>query len=153
MVAKKAGCDVTSNKDKLTDADVAILNKMYCSNAVQEKVVKSPNYPSNYPDSKDEEYKVDAGTGSVVALTFSHFTLEKSDGCAYDWVQVVDGDGSSLLAKTCGTSLPAVVKSKTQSLTVKFHSDTSDNFAGFRATWEAVKSSPPKVEFITWRTE
>ena len=58
----------------------------------------------------------------------------------YDWVQVVDGDNSILMDKKCGTTVPGKVTSKTNVMVVKFHSDSSQNRAGFRATWKKVRN-------------
>ena len=56
---------------------------------------------------------------------------------------VLDGDGSILLAKTCGTNKPAKISSKTNVANIKFHSDTSVNAKGFRAEWKAVTKTVP----------
>ena len=140
MVAKNpATCDITTGKSQLSGNDIDLINKMYCKDTVQEQAITSPNYPSNYPDNKDTDSRLTVASGSVVELTFTNFNLEDSNGCVYDWVQVVDGDNSVLMDKKCGTSLPGKVTSKTNVMVVKFHSDSSQNRAGFRATWKKVK--------------
>ena len=140
MVAKSpATCDITTGKSQLSGNDIDLINKMYCKDTVQEQAITSPNYPSNYPDNKDTDSRLTVASGSVVELTFTNFNLEDSNGCVYDWVQVVDGDNSVLMDKKCGTSLPGKVTSKTNVMVVKFHSDSSQNRAGFRATWKKVK--------------
>jgi hypothetical protein len=140
MIAKRANCDLSSPHSTLTVADISILNKMYCANSpvVQETVITSPNYPQNYPDNQYKEYRLEVTAGSVVVLKFTHFTLEDAS-CMYDWVQVVDGDTTVLMDKKCGTSLPAHVTSKTNVMVLKFHTDSSVNFAGFRAEWKKVR--------------
>merc|ERR1719153_526809 len=82
MVAKRANCDLRSPHSTLTDADISILNKMYCT-AEPENVVKSPNYPQNYPDNQDKEYRLEVATGSTVKLTFTYFELEPEPDCKY----------------------------------------------------------------------
>ena len=140
MVAKNPStCSISTGKSQLTSTDVDLINKMYCKDVVQEQAVTSPNYPSNYPDNKDAESRLTVASGSVVELTFTHFNLEEASGCVYDWVQVVDGDASVLMDKKCGTNVPGKVTSKTNVMVVKFHSDGSQNMAGFRATWKKVK--------------
>ena len=109
-------------------------------------MITSPNYPSNYPHNKDKEYKLEAGKGARVSLTFTHFALEEEEvailpggpECEYDWVKVMDGNGTELMAKACGSTLPGKVTSKTSTMVVKFHSDESVNDKGFRAQWEEV---------------
>ena len=83
-------------------------------------------------------------TGHIIEILFTDFVLEYHSSCRYDWVQVVDGDGTELLTKTCGTNKPsAAIRSKTNKATVKFHSDTSANKKGFRAEWKAVQKYVP----------
>ena len=87
---------------------------MYCDSTGNNLVV-SPNYPnSNYPDSQDKSYPMRVADGKVIEILFTDFELEASENCIYDWVTVIDGDGSTLLAKTCGNNKPsAAIKSKT----------------------------------------
>ena len=135
-------CDLTRGKSQLTQNDKDLINMMYCQGIVQDQVVTSPNYPSNYPNYQDKESRVTVATGSVVELTFTNFDLENSRNgvCIYDWVQVVDGDNSVLMEQKCGTTAPAKVTSKTNVMVVKFHSDYVVEKTGFRATWKKVRS-------------
>jgi len=145
MVAKKAGCDLSSPASTLSNADIDILKKMYCANSPAVQEVKSTNYPANYPDNEDKEFPITVADGHVISLMFTDWQIEAHASCAYDWLQVVDGDGSVLLDKTCGDTKPGKITSKTKSLKIKFFSDSSVNFKGFRAEYEAVKSAPTPV--------
>ena len=115
---------------------------MYCDNNGN-NLVTSPSYPNNYPDNQDKTYPIKVTTGQVIEILFTDFALEPHTSCEYDWVSVTDGDGSTLLAKTCGTSKPAKITSKTNVASIKFHSDTSVNAKGFRAEWKAVTKIVP----------
>ena len=75
----------------------------------------------------------------MIGMWFTDFNLEDHPSCSWDWVQVVDGDGTVLLDKSCGETRPDRITSRTNRLTVKFHSDSSENFPGFRAEYERVK--------------
>merc|ERR1719419_707808 len=145
MVSKRTDCDLQSPTSRLTDTDIELLKKMYCKDSPQEKVIMSPNHPGNYPANQDKDYPITVEDGKLVSLWFTAFKLEANPQCSYDWVQVIDGDGSVLLDKTCGDSKPAKLTSKTKSITVKFHSDNSEQFSGFRAEYEAVSSVPTPV--------
>ena len=105
----------------------------------------SPNYPSNYPDNKDATYPVSVERGKVIKLWFTDFKIEAESNCAYDWVQVVDADGTVLLEKACGMSKPKEIISRTNKLNIKFHSDANTNYAGFRAQFEPVSKSYVKA--------
>ena len=52
---------------------------------------------------------------------------------------MLDTDNSQL-AKACGTTKPAVLKSMGNKMTVVFHSDYSQVYKGFSATWKAVEA-------------
>jgi len=145
MVAKKAGCDLSSPASTLTNADVEIIRKMYCANSPTVQVVKSTNYPANYPDNEDKEYPITVDDGHVVKLTFTDLQIEDHESCAYDWLQVVDGDGTILLDRTCGDNKPPQIISKTKTVKIKFFSDSSKTGKGFRAEYDAVKSTPAPV--------
>jgi len=62
--------------------------------------------------------------------------IEPSHDCEYDSLEIYDGSrkvDSKRIAKLCGTtSLPQVVVSRESSVLIRFHSDFSVNFKGFR---------------------
>ena len=125
---------------------------MYCDSNGN-NLITSPNYPNtNYPDSQDKDYPIRVAEGKIIEILFTDFELEPEANCRYDWVMVVDGDGTELLPKTCGTNKPAApILSKTNQATVKFHSDTSENKKGFRAEWkEVAKLEPVNGGWSVW---
>ena len=70
---------------------------------------------------------------------FTHFDIEDGDDdCEYDWVQVIDGDGTELLPKSCGDQIPENFTSRTNTATVKFHSDVSETREGFRLEYSQI---------------
>ena len=100
-----------------------------------------------YDSETDEPAKVNSSDLceelGLIEILFTDFSLEPQVSCEYDWVTVLDGDGSTLLAKTCGTNKPAKISSKTNVANIKFHSDISVNAKGFRAEWKAVTKTVP----------
>lgn len=144
MIPLRKDCELHTSKSRLTETDISIIKKVYCKDdpKMLEKEIKSPNYPKNYPDNLDEEYKVEVDSGFAVALKFTTFKIEDGSfptNCDYDWVQVVDGDGTILMDKSC-TDIPPRIISKTNVLIVKFHSDGRTNEQGFMATWSKVRA-------------
>ena len=131
----------------------------------QTGLVPSPNWgQGNYPDNLDKVYPIKVAAGSTIEILFTDFMLEAPDydavSCIFDWVKVVDGDGTELLGKvlfskgsfkvvlifsrqTCGTNKPAAaVKSNTNEAKIEFHSDLNldlglQDHLGFRAEWKA----------------
>ena len=81
---------------------------------------------------------MEVGAGATIQLSFEAFDVEAESNCDYDFVKVMDSDGTTELAKLCGASLPATIKSSGNKLTVLFHSDGSVTKKGFEATWTEV---------------
>ena len=80
----------------------------------------SPNYPGNYPYNLKKTQSIKVGEGEILLLEFTYFdvfalttVVEESqeitsseainvDPCPYDYVQVIDNDGTMLMNKSCG---------------------------------------------------
>jgi len=99
--------------------------------------IKSPNNPLHYPNNIDETYALEVAPGSKIELKFTSFDIEKHTSCIYDYVEVLDSDGSQIM-KECGHVIPDAVTSKSNTMTVKFHSDNSVTHKGFHAVWRKV---------------
>ena len=138
MTAKDANKCRFAYNTKLTTSDITLLKKMYCDSS-KKNLVTSPNYPQNYPASQFKEYPIKVSDGYVVEIVFSDFNLEDKTACSADWVQIMDGDGTELLKKSCGTTKPAKITSKTNRVKINFKSDSTYHYKGFRAEWKAVK--------------
>ena len=77
-----------------------------------------------------------APSGQTVMITFNTFALEYNGNCAYDWIIIYEGSGTSgtpLLNKTCGTTNPGSITSTSQQATLLFHTDSSATMTGFEA--------------------
>ena len=79
----------------------------------------SPRFPRQYPSNLDSSYEISVSNGPI-DLSFSHFDI---DGYKTDYVTITDGDGTILLNKASGRSIPRNVTSKTDKVYVKFYSD------------------------------
>jgi len=120
------------------------IQKMSCAKKQKpdQKVVISTNFPFKYPNNEDKEYPITVDEGHVISLVFTDLKIEANDQnlCVFDWVTVVDADGTVLLGKTCGDTQPDKITSNTNSITIKFVSDRSVTRKGFRAEYEAVRT-------------
>ncbi|XP_059187576.1 mannan-binding lectin serine protease 1 isoform X2 [Centropristis striata] len=105
----------------------------------------SPNFPEPYPGDTVLRWNVSVPDGFQVRLSFSHFDLEPSYLCEYDYVQV-EAEGE-VLALFCGReqtdteSVPQqLITSPRNSLSLLFSSDFSneERYAGFMAHYSAV---------------
>ena len=100
MTAKDpATCSLSGYMTKLTASDITLLKKMYCDQTGN-NLVTSPNWEQgNYLDNQNKVYPIKVAAGSVIEILFTDFMLEAHDSCSYDWVRIVDGDGTELLGK------------------------------------------------------
>ena len=108
--------------------------------------ITSPNYPNNYPNRANCAWKITVPLGFRVQLTFDSFRLESNSRCRYDSVQLHNGpsDLSPLIGKYCGAIKPPVASSDGRSMYVRFRSDGSGSYKGFRASFAAVPSTTTK---------
>ena len=58
--------------------------------------------------------------------------------CGYDYVTIKNGNGTTLMEKTCGSSLPAAVTSTSNIVEIYFHTDANVSYSGWRLTWTAM---------------
>merc|ERR1719402_318651 len=103
--------------------------------------ITSPNYPEKYGSNTDETFDRSVEEDSKILITFTDFDIENDPYCRWDWVTVVDGDGTVLLPKSCGSGIPDPIASKTNRITVEFLSDFSITKGGFKAELKAVPGS------------
>ena len=98
----------------------------------------STNHPTNYPNNLQQTNTIEVEEGMVVEMQFTAFDVESHSTCSYDHVTIKNSDGTTLLEKTCGPSLPAAVTSTSNRVEVYFHTDSSGSKSGWRLTWRAV---------------
>ena len=103
-------------------------------------MVTSPNPPNDYPPRLQQTDRIEVEAGLLVAMQFTAFNVESDSTCSYDYVTIKNGDGTTLMEKTCGSSLPAALTSTSNTVEIYFHTDsgTWDSFSGWRLTWRAV---------------
>ena len=69
-------------------------------------------------------------------MSFNNFTLEALEDdpiCYFDWIVIIDKDGTELLPKSCGSAIPPTVQSLSNQMTLIFLSYDSGNQGGFQA--------------------
>ncbi|XP_046374817.2 cubilin-like [Haliotis rufescens] len=97
----------------------------------------SPNYPADYSNNMDCTWTITTSLTNIkIHVLNTH--LESNTGCTYDYVKVYDGSTTyaTVLGTFCGTVTHNYVSSGT-SVSIKFHSDTSNTFRGFRLAYTA----------------
>ena len=82
---------------------------------------------------------VPAPKGQKIRLDFrDEFNIEYSDDCKYDFLELRDGPFgySPLLGRYCGKQHPPMVHSLSRYLWIRFKSDDSIEYGGFRVVYE-----------------
>jgi len=108
-------------------------------------VLKSPNYPNSYPNDHDSTQTVEVAEGKTIRYVWTNFHTEGwspnrgpgGPGGPYDYVEIVDEDGTILMSKKYGSSLPPDYPgaSNTNIMHVKFHTDGDTTRPGWRLEW------------------
>ncbi|XP_023215082.1 neuropilin and tolloid-like protein 2 isoform X2 [Centruroides sculpturatus] len=118
----------------------------------------SPLYPNNYPNNTECVRQITAPFGYFVQIDFrDNFHLEDSPTCEYDSLEVRDGPYgySKVIRKVCGDKFPNFITSSDRYLWLKFSSDDSIEYSGFRAVYQFIRiegfERPPSEECIFHR--
>ncbi|XP_048374735.1 mannan-binding lectin serine protease 2 isoform X1 [Sphaerodactylus townsendi] len=119
-------------------SDIVQLQKMYGR-------IASPDFPNIYPNSKERTWNITVPDGYTIRIYFTHFNVELSYQCEYDYVKMQSG--GKVLATLCGhesTDTEEAPGDKTfhsfdNNLAVTFRSDYSNEkgFTGFEAFYAA----------------
>ncbi|XP_008536249.2 tolloid-like protein 1 isoform X1 [Equus przewalskii] len=98
--------------------------------------ITSPNWPDKYPSRKECTWEISATPGHRVKLAFSEFEIEQHQECAYDHLEVFDGETekSPILGRLCGNKIPEPLVATGNKMFVRFVSDASVQRKGFQAT-------------------
>jgi len=104
-----------------------------------EGVVTSPNYPGNYPNNLEKTETIQVEEGLIISLQFTAFDIESHSTCRYDHLTITDGDGTTLMEKSCGYySLPADIRSRSNVVKLVFSTSPYGPRTGWSVSWSAV---------------
>ena len=101
-------------------------------------VISSPNYPNNYPNNLGKTEMIKVEEGLIISLQFTAFDIESCSSCGCDHLTIMDGDGTTLMEKSCGNSLPADIRSTSNVVNLVFSTDDSKTMTGWSVSWSAV---------------
>ena len=105
--------------------------------------IKSPNFPSNYPNDVNCHYLIlSSDPAKRIKITFLQFRLEYAENCGYDSVRIYDGYflNATQLGPTfgyCGNSVPPTLTSTGNVVLIVFASDKSITYQGFQITYKS----------------
>jgi len=105
-------------------------------------IIQSINYPKNYANNILENKTTirAANPDDTLEIEFLDFDLEGKywrPYCLYDWLKIEDGDGSTLLDKTCEDTLPRTIMTNTNTAVIIFNTDGSETGKGYKISWKS----------------
>ncbi|XP_068206241.1 LOW QUALITY PROTEIN: cubilin-like, partial [Palaemon carinicauda] len=108
--------------------------------------ITSPNSPDRYPHNTDCRWVLDLPPGFVIQISWQTFSLESHYNCDYDYVEIFDnssiaGNGGQMGDRYCGDTVPPIMTSSDNLVTIHFHSDHSANHDGFAAIYHGLNAS------------
>uniref|UniRef100_A0A6A7G1V8 Neuropilin and tolloid-like protein 2 n=2 Tax=Hirondellea gigas TaxID=1518452 RepID=A0A6A7G1V8_9CRUS len=108
---------------------------------VEDKEFYSPLYTSKYPNNTDCTLHLEAEFGFIIRVDFrDYFEMEPSEDCENDFLEIRDGAHgySDLMGRYCGGDFPPIITSKNRYLWLRFRSDETLEYKGFRAVYEYI---------------
>ena len=126
----------------------SIVSGFYLKILIATGAVTSPHHPFNYALEKTETIEVKSG--DILRLEFTNFTIYGDPTACdiYDYVEITDGDGTTLMDKSCGDSsrnpsdpihfLPPVITSRSSRVAIFFNTGGSWTGSGWSLRWSAV---------------
>ena len=120
-------------------------------NFINTGVITSPNYPENYPHSLEKIQTIQVEAEKGLRLEFTNFAVGVCGGinnCSCDHVNITDGEGATLMDKSCGYSSriptnptyfkPPPIVSRNHIIHIFFHSDRTISRKGWSLNWTSV---------------
>ncbi|XP_041439963.1 CUB and sushi domain-containing protein 2 isoform X1 [Xenopus laevis] len=100
-----------------------------------EGVILSPGFPGNYPSNLDCTWKISLPVGFGTHIQFLSFVSEAN----HDFVEIRNGphETSNVIGRFSGAETPGSLLSTSHETTIYFHSDHSQNKAGFKLEYLA----------------
>ncbi|XP_065602454.1 deleted in malignant brain tumors 1 protein-like isoform X2 [Cyrtonyx montezumae] len=98
--------------------------------------IRSPFYPSNYPDNANCLWEIQVRNNFRITITFGSIQLQ--GGCQYDYIDIYDGppNTSPLLGRIC-SGYNIMYTSTSNMMTIRFHSDSRYSNRGFFADYQS----------------
>ena len=119
---------------------------MFCNTPHHTGNVASPKFPRNYTNNLKKTETIEAESGKILLLEFTHFDVYYYPNCSRDYVKITDGDGTTLMDRSCGYStssssssnffMPPIISTKTNNVNIYFHSVYART--GWSLNWTAI---------------
>jgi len=100
-------------------------------------VMTSPNFPADYPNDLHQRMTIQVAEGNVVNIHFTDYDVEHR----VDYVQLSDADGTNLGHFASKDDIKGNITSRTETVFVLFHTDSSVTKRGWSLEWSATEPS------------
>ncbi|GAB1597689.1 hypothetical protein Ahia01_000045500, partial [Argonauta hians] len=102
----------------------------------QAATIESPHYPQPYYHRAECIWHIKVAQGSHIRLFFFDFQIENS--CSFDYLEIRDPNQYGVsLGKFCGDKRPPTITSLSNQLFIKFKTDLSVSYRGFKLSYES----------------
>ena len=105
-----------------------------------------------YPHNLEKMHTIQVKQGLVLVMEFTLFDITfNSNHCSRDHLTIIDGDGTTLMGRSCGyygniniegesisSSMPPTIISKSNVVNFFFHSDGIFTRSGWSVSWTAI---------------
>ncbi|KAK2547668.1 CUB and peptidase domain-containing protein 1 [Acropora cervicornis] len=102
--------------------------------SAQNNILRSPGYPSNYPNNINCVFQVLIPKNEELVVSFNDFSLENNTNCAYDYLRITDGY-SNTIGTYCGNQTGKSVRVVGTVAVLIFHTDVSVQRSGFELSF------------------
>ncbi|KAL2098056.1 hypothetical protein ACEWY4_007263 [Coilia grayii] len=104
--------------------------------SAQQGELRSPNWPSDYPNNTVCTWRIKAPGAKAIHISFTHFDVQavNRQGQCLDFVEIFSSNGTSL-GKHCGFVPPPPMTIDEDTVIVRFFSNGDTQEKGFRGYW------------------
>ena len=114
--------------------------------------VTSPNYPCNYPNNLERTETIQVEQGLILSLQFTAIDIQLDStlcpDCSCDHLTITDGNGTTLMEKSCGITLPSDITSTSNIVKLVFSTNAGRTYSGWSVSWSAV--TPGECQQYVW---
>ena len=100
--------------------------------------VASRHFPENYPNHLRQHETIHVKKELLISLHFTEFNITESSLCHAHHLTIEDSDGTLLMEKRCGSSLPAVISSSTSVVNLFFSTSHLRTRSGWHISWTSM---------------
>ena len=88
---------------------------------------------------------IEVKIGKILLLEFTHFDVLDCGNittCPCDFVKIRDGDGITLMDRSCGYLPPPMIRTRSNRVEIFFGTDDDQTTTGWSLSWRAVTPGP-----------